>query len=110
VQGSYLLHENLSEERSFIFVVSSITTYCLFCLLAKQLVDGMMKVDPAHRLTSKEILSHPWIKVFALFFSSQLMSKKSIAHWVRQGILVLAASLSKLPILLSFFYRRVSKR
>eukprot|EP00111_Clytia_hemisphaerica_P000286 TCONS_00000725-protein len=29
---------------------------------AKELVEGLMKVDPAHRLTSKEIVSHPWIK------------------------------------------------
>lgn len=29
---------------------------------AKQLIEGMLKKDPAHRLTSKEILSHPWIK------------------------------------------------
>ncbi|XP_057314591.1 serine/threonine-protein kinase 33-like isoform X2 [Hydractinia symbiolongicarpus] len=29
---------------------------------AKQLVEAMLKVDPAHRLTSKEILCHPWIK------------------------------------------------
>lgn len=35
----------------------------LYILLAKQLIEGMMKVDPAHRLTSKEILFHPWIKV-----------------------------------------------
>jgi len=29
---------------------------------AKQLIECTMKVDPAHRLTSKEILHHPWIK------------------------------------------------
>lgn len=29
---------------------------------AKQLIEGMLKVDPAHRLTSKEVLSHPWMK------------------------------------------------
>ncbi|XP_047126704.1 serine/threonine-protein kinase 33 isoform X1 [Hydra vulgaris] len=29
---------------------------------AKHLLEGMLKVDPAHRITSKEILCHPWIK------------------------------------------------
>jgi len=29
---------------------------------AKQLLEGMLKVDPAHRLTSKEVLCQPWIK------------------------------------------------
>ena len=27
------------------------------------MIEGMVKVDPAHRLTSKEVQSHPWIKV-----------------------------------------------
>jgi len=29
---------------------------------AKQLLEGMLKVDPAHRLTSKEVLCQPWLK------------------------------------------------
>lgn len=29
---------------------------------AKQLLEGMLKVDPAHRLTSKEVLCQPWMK------------------------------------------------
>ena len=29
---------------------------------AKQLIEGMLKVDPAYRLTSKEVLFHPWMK------------------------------------------------
>lgn len=37
--------------------------YFTFLSIAKELVEGLMKVDPAHRLTSKEIVSHPWIKV-----------------------------------------------
>jgi len=29
---------------------------------AKQVIEGMLKVDPAHRLTSKEVLCQPWLK------------------------------------------------
>lgn len=29
---------------------------------AKQLLEGMLKVDPAHRFTSKEVLGQPWLK------------------------------------------------
>ena len=29
---------------------------------AKQLLEGMLKVDPAHRLTSKEVVCQPWLK------------------------------------------------
>ena len=29
---------------------------------AKLLISSMLRVDPAHRITSKEILSHPWLK------------------------------------------------
>jgi calcium/calmodulin-dependent serine protein kinase len=32
---------------------------------AKELVRGMLQTDPNHRYTIHQVLSHPWIKVFA---------------------------------------------
>jgi len=43
--------------------------YLLFLLLkiiydiAKNLVENLLKFDPAQRITAKEILQHPWIHV-----------------------------------------------
>lgn len=39
-------------------------------LSAKNLLLGMLKVDPAHRRTAKEILMHPWITVRTVVFYS----------------------------------------
>ena len=36
--------------------------FLLHIYLGKQLIECMLKVDPAHRLTSKEILQHPWLR------------------------------------------------
>jgi serine/threonine protein kinase len=32
-------------------------------LTAKNLLEGMLEVDPAHRSTAMEIKDHPWVNV-----------------------------------------------
>ena len=43
--------------------MSVITSLGHFFISAKNLLLGMLKVDPAYRRTAKEILNHPWITV-----------------------------------------------
>ena len=35
---------------------------------AISLCDSMLQFDPAKRITAREILMHPWIKVFAILY------------------------------------------
>lgn len=51
--------------------LSCIITFALHShFAAKNLLLGMLKVDPAYRRTAKEILNHPWITVsfYPIFF------------------------------------------
>ena len=38
----------------------------LFLWRAKHCIQRMLQVDPAKRITSKEIMHHPWFKVYYL--------------------------------------------
>ena len=44
-----------------LYLFSFALCYSLCLFLAKNAIQGLLKVDPAHRLTAKELLDHPWI-------------------------------------------------